>query len=98
MDSNEFYSLPVLSHDAVFRHKREYKKEFMTTEDEVKSKGRKFDLNTLGTWVAIVGTLFMFWQFMRDVHKDITDVKERTSVLETQYGYDARLKVLEEKK
>jgi hypothetical protein len=66
-------------------------------ENKIQLKGKTFNINQVGAWLAFVGTLFVFWQFMRDVHKDITDVKERISVLETQYGYDARLKSMEEK-
>jgi hypothetical protein len=54
----------------------------MSNENKVEFKGRTFNLNQIGAWIAFVGTLFMFWQFMRDVHRDNIELRERTSKLE----------------
>jgi hypothetical protein len=47
-------------------------------------RGKAFNLNQIGAWLAFAGTLFMFWQFMRDVHKDNVELRERVVKLEMQ--------------
>lgn len=58
----------------------------MSSENNLKIKSRTFDLNQIGAWLAIAGTLFIFWQFMRDVHKDNMDTRDRLTALEIVTG------------
>ena len=58
------------------------------SNDEIVQLGKKtFNLSQIGAWIAFCATLFMFWQFMRDVHKDTSDIKERTAQLEVTTKY-----------
>ena len=41
-------------------------------------------LERVAVYIAAVGMFFMFWQSMRDLHCDISDVKERLAKLETK--------------
>lgn len=54
----------------------------MSNDNQVEIKGKTFNINQIGAWIAFVGTLFMFWQFMRDVHKDNVEIRERIVRLE----------------
>jgi hypothetical protein len=54
----------------------------MPEDNVVIIKGKTFNINQIGAWLAFVGTLFMFWQFMRDVHKDNVEQRERLVVIE----------------
>lgn len=66
----------------------------MSIENKVEIKGKTFNINQIGAWLAFAGTLFMFWQFMRDVHKDNVDVRERLTLVEIATG----IKEIPEKK
>ena len=54
----------------------------MSEDNKVVYKGKTFNINQIGAFIAFVGTLFMFWQFMRDVHKDNVDTRERIVIIE----------------
>lgn len=54
----------------------------MPKDNKVTVKGKTFNINQIGAWLAFAGTLFMFWQFMRDVHKDNVEIRERIVKLE----------------
>ena len=54
----------------------------MSEDNLVTVRGKTFNVNQIGAWLAFVGTLFMFWQFMRDVHKDNVDARERLVIVE----------------
>lgn len=45
-------------------------------------RGKTFNAAQVGAWLAFAGTLFVFWQFMRDVHKDNVETRERLVVIE----------------
>jgi len=51
-------------------------------QNTITAKGKTFNLNQIGAWLAFGGTLFMFWQFMRDVHKDNVETRERVTIIE----------------
>lgn len=53
-------------------------------ENIVTIKRKTFNLNQIAAWLAFVGTLFMFWQFMRDGHKDNIEVRERITHIEAK--------------
>lgn len=73
-------------------------------EKEDKSRGTiiqkigGIDWEKILAYAGIISFLITFWQGWRDIHKDISDIKERVKSIETQYGHEERLKVLEEKK
>jgi len=54
----------------------------MQDDNKVTLKGKTFNINQIGAWIAFVGTLFVFWQFMRDLHKDNADTRERIVIIE----------------
>jgi hypothetical protein len=54
----------------------------MSNDNTVDIRGKTFNINQIGAWLAFAGTLFMFWQFMRDVHKDNLETRERLVILE----------------
>ena len=54
----------------------------MSDDNTITVKGKTFNINQIGAWLAFAGTLFMFWQFMRDVHKDNVDTRERLVAIE----------------
>ncbi len=54
----------------------------MQEDNNIRIKGRIFNSAQAGAWIAFGGTLFIFWQFMRDVHKDNVDTRERIVVIE----------------
>jgi 4-hydroxybenzoate polyprenyltransferase len=35
----------------------------------------------LSTWIALMGVFFMFWQSMRDIHKDMIDIRKDLSIV-----------------
>lgn len=54
----------------------------MQDDNSVNVRGKTFNINQIGAWLAFAGTLFMFWQFMRDVHKDNVEMRERLVKIE----------------
>jgi hypothetical protein len=54
----------------------------MSNDNKISVKGKTFNFNQMGAWIAFAGTLFMFWQFMRDVHKDNVEARERIVTIE----------------
>jgi len=53
-------------------------------EKEIKPEKEKFrvDLNNIMLYLGIVSFLITFWQGYRDIHKDMSDIKERTRAIE----------------
>jgi hypothetical protein len=47
-------------------------------------QNKEINWEKLGLYIAMITLIFMFWQAWRDVHTDISGIKERISVLETQ--------------
>ena len=44
--------------------------------------GPKIDYEKILVYVGIISFLITFWQGWRDIHKDISDIKERTATIE----------------
>ena len=47
-------------------------------------KDRFLNLDRLATYVGIFAFIFLFWSYWRDIHIQISDVKERIAVVETE--------------
>jgi len=54
----------------------------MQTEVNPQKEGFKIDLNTIMLYLGIISFLITFWQGWRDIHKDLSDLKERTAKIE----------------
>lgn len=49
-----------------------------------KANTQSVNWDKIGTWVAIIGAFFMYWQSMRDIHKDILNICERLTRIEVK--------------
>lgn len=44
-------------------------------------KKTSINWDKIGTWAAVIGAFFMFWQSMRDIHKDMMDIRKEINIL-----------------
>jgi hypothetical protein len=44
-------------------------------------KKQNINWDKIGTWAAIIGAFFMFWQSMRDIHHDMMDIRKEINQL-----------------
>lgn len=47
----------------------------------------KINLEKIGFYVAVFAAFFMFWQAWRDIHNDMSDLKERMKEIEVHMKY-----------
>jgi len=52
----------------------------------MEENSKKFQINyeKIAAYIAIVGLLFMFWSFWRDLHLQQADTRERIAKLEVE--------------